>query len=43
VRIFQLLHYGVDDRVAALTLSIFALWGIVPAVWAAPRIYRELP
>ncbi|MBA4105393.1 MAG: hypothetical protein C0485_06510 [Pirellula sp.] len=24
VRIFQLLHYGVDDRVAALALSVFA-------------------
>jgi iron(III) transport system permease protein len=32
VRIFQLLHYGVDDRVAALALSIFSLLGIVITV-----------
>jgi hypothetical protein len=25
VQVFQLLHYGVDDRVAALCLSIFGL------------------
>lgn len=29
VRVFQLLHYGVDDRVAALSLSIFAGLGAV--------------
>jgi iron(III) transport system permease protein len=32
VRIFQLLHYGVDDRVAALALSVFVLLGIAVAV-----------
>ena len=31
VRIFQLLHYGVDDRVAALSLSVFVLMGIALA------------
>jgi iron(III) transport system permease protein len=31
VRIFQLLHYGVDDRVAALSLSVFVLMGLALA------------
>jgi len=35
VRIFQLLHYGVDDRLAALVLSIFALLGVFLAAAAA--------
>jgi iron(III) transport system permease protein len=35
VRIFQLLHYGVDDRVAALSLSVFAILGAaLMARWA---------
>jgi iron(III) transport system permease protein len=25
VRVFQLIHYGIDDRVAAVCLSIFAV------------------
>jgi iron(III) transport system permease protein len=39
VRIFQLLHYGVDDRVAALALSVFAFAAIVVA---AGRILAPL-
>jgi len=35
VRIFQLLHYGVDDRLAALSLSIFALLGVFVVAAAA--------
>jgi iron(III) transport system permease protein len=40
VRIFQLLHYGVDDRVAALSLSVFALVGAALAVRWAVRARR---
>jgi iron(III) transport system permease protein len=41
VRIFQLLHYGVDDRVAALALSVFAVMGIGLAVAAVARAVRR--
>jgi iron(III) transport system permease protein len=37
VRVFQLIHYGVDDRVAALCLSCFALLGAGAALTAAGR------
>jgi iron(III) transport system permease protein len=37
VRVFQLIHYGVDDRVAALCLSCFALLGAGAALAAAGR------
>jgi iron(III) transport system permease protein len=35
VRIFQLIHYGVDDRVAAISLSIFGILGALAlaAAW----------
>jgi iron(III) transport system permease protein len=42
VRIFQLLHYGVDDRVAALALSVFAVMGIGLAVAAVVRAYQRI-
>jgi iron(III) transport system permease protein len=29
VHVFQLLHYGVDDRAAALSLSIFSIIGVI--------------
>jgi iron(III) transport system permease protein len=41
VRIFQLLHYGVDDRVAALALSVFALAGGAVAAWRLGQILRR--
>jgi iron(III) transport system permease protein len=37
VRVFQLLHYGVDDRVAALALSVFALTAITMIAWRLVR------
>jgi ABC-type spermidine/putrescine transport system permease subunit II len=37
VQVFQLLHYGIDDRLAALCLSIFALLGVGLAVTAIGR------
>jgi iron(III) transport system permease protein len=41
VRIFQLLHYGVDDRVAALALSVFAVMGITLVAIRAIRAIRH--
>jgi iron(III) transport system permease protein len=35
VRVFQLLHYGVDDRAAALALSIFAAIGAIAVAMVA--------
>jgi iron(III) transport system permease protein len=37
VLVFQLLHYGIDDRLAALCLSIFALLGAGVALAAVGR------
>ncbi|HEX6961911.1 MAG TPA: hypothetical protein VF175_08600, partial [Lacipirellula sp.] len=37
VRLFQLLHYGVDDRVAALVLSVFMLMALGSFVWRLSR------
>ena len=37
VQVFQLLHYGIDDRLAALCLSIFALLGAGLAMAAIVR------
>jgi iron(III) transport system permease protein len=36
VRVFQLIHYGVDDRVAAVSLSVFGVLGAfaLAAAWA---------
>jgi iron(III) transport system permease protein len=34
VRVFQLIHYGIDDRVAAVCLSIFGVLGLLIAVAA---------
>ncbi len=42
VRIFQLLHYGVDDRVAALSLSVFAVMGVMLAAAAVLRAYQRI-
>ena len=41
VRIFQLLHYGVDDRVAALTLSVFVAMGAFAILVAAANALRQ--
>jgi iron(III) transport system permease protein len=43
VRIFQLLHQGVDDRVAALALSIVGLAAIAVIVGRIPAIVRRMP
>jgi iron(III) transport system permease protein len=43
VRIFQLLHYGVDDRVAALALSIVGLAAIAVIVGRISAIVRRKP
>jgi iron(III) transport system permease protein len=43
VRIFQLLHYGVDDRVAALALSVVGLAAIAVIVGRIPAIVRRKP
>jgi iron(III) transport system permease protein len=40
VRIFQLLHYGVDDRVAALALSVFVAMGAIAILFAAVTAIR---
>ena len=40
VRIFQLLHYGVDDRVAALALSVFAAMTALAGLTAAAVALR---
>jgi len=40
VRIFQLLHYGVDDRVAALALSVFAVMAAIAMAIAARSTLR---
>jgi iron(III) transport system permease protein len=41
VRIFQLLHYGVDDRVAALALSVFAVTALAMLAAAVGRAVRS--
>ncbi len=42
VRVFQLLHYGVDDRVAAFCLSIFGILAMaVLAAWAVSSVVRR--
>jgi iron(III) transport system permease protein len=46
VRIFQLIHYGVDDRVAAISLSIFGILGafaLVAAWLTRPERQRPAP
>ena len=44
MRVFQLLHYGVDDRVAALALSVFGLLGLVLLATATLRAaWRRRP
>ena len=40
VRIFQLLHYGVDDRVAALALSVFAAMAAIAMAIATRSTLR---
>jgi iron(III) transport system permease protein len=35
VRVFQLIHYGIDDRVAAIALSVFGAIGVLAALAAA--------
>jgi iron(III) transport system permease protein len=37
VRLFQLLHYGVDDRVAALALSVLVVTALAMAAWRCAR------
>ena len=37
VHIFQLLHYGVDDRVAGLVLSVFGTIGLAMVGWQIVR------
>jgi ABC-type spermidine/putrescine transport system permease subunit II len=34
VRVFQLIHYGIDDRVAAVCLSIFGVLALLIAAAA---------
>jgi iron(III) transport system permease protein len=41
VRIFQLLHYGVDDRVAALALSVFAAMAAIALLIAVATTMRR--
>jgi iron(III) transport system permease protein len=41
VLVFQLLHYGIDDRLAALCLSIFVLLGAGLAIMALGRRIAE--
>ena len=41
VRIFQLLHYGVDDRVAALALSVFVAMAAIAIFTAARSALRN--
>jgi iron(III) transport system permease protein len=41
VRIFQLLHYGVDDRVAALALSVFVAMTLLALLSAAAANRRR--
>lgn len=41
VRVFQLLHYGVDDRVSALCLAIFGAIGLGVGAAAAVRAVRS--
>jgi iron(III) transport system permease protein len=41
VRIFQLLHYGVDDRVAALALSVFVAMAAIALLIAVATTMRR--